>query len=158
MFKKLLKNNFIVHRSLPFIVHRSEFIVQKGVSIYLALIIMIILLAIGLGITTIIVFQMKMIRGMGDSVIALYAADTGIERALYGDGTPAPHYGPTPINGSSYEVNVFCCQQGTGTCLWGVGECSALGLTEDSTCNAFYLCYKSVGTYKGIRRAIETTR
>jgi len=56
---------------------------QKGVSLYLALMIMFILLAIGLGVSLIIVSQMKMIRGMGDSVIAFYAADTGIERALY---------------------------------------------------------------------------
>ena len=130
---------------------------QKGVSIYLALIIMIILLAIGLGITTIIVFQMKMIRGMGDSVVALYAADTGIERALYDGKNANSHYGPTPINGSSYEVGVVCCQSGTGICAWVAGECPS-GLIEDSTCNAFYLCYKSVGTYRGIRRAIEVTR
>jgi len=45
--------------------------------------IMFILIAIGLGISLIIVSQMKMIRGMGDSVVAFYAADTGIEHALY---------------------------------------------------------------------------
>jgi len=56
---------------------------QKGVSLYLALMIMFILIAIGLGISLIIVSQMKMIRGMGDSVVAFYAADTGIEHALY---------------------------------------------------------------------------
>ena len=128
---------------------------QKGVSIYLALIIMIILLAIGLGITTIIVFQMKMIRGMGDSVVALYAADTGIEMAL-DDDTPDPHYGPIFVGDASYEVDVFCCQSGIDPCLWGAGECP--GLEERTDCNAFYLCYKSVGTYRGIKRAIETTR
>lgn len=56
---------------------------DKGVSIYLTLMIMFILLAVGLGISTILVSQMKMIKGMGDSVIAFYAADTGIERILY---------------------------------------------------------------------------
>ena len=56
---------------------------KKGVSLYLALMIMFILLAIGLGVSLIIVSQMKMMKGMGDSVIAFYAADTGIERALY---------------------------------------------------------------------------
>ena len=134
---------------------------ERGISIYLALIIMIILLAIGLGITTIIVFQMKMIRGMGDSVVALYAADTGIERALYDGKNANSHYGPTPINGSSYEVDVVCCQSGIDPCLWGAGDClvECPGLTtEDPDCNASYLCYKSVGTYRGIRRAIEVTR
>jgi len=132
---------------------------EKGVSLYLALIIMTILLAIGVGISTIIISQMKMIGGMGDSVVAFHAADTGIERALYGDGTgiPASHYGPTFINSSSYEVDVVCCQSGIVPCAWGAGECPP-GLTEDSTCTASYFCYKSVGTYKGIKRAIEATR
>ena len=59
---------------------------QKGaVSLYLALMTMIIVLAIGLGITTIIISQMRMIRGMGDSVVAFHAADTGIEKILYED-------------------------------------------------------------------------
>lgn len=78
---------------------KMEFkISQKGaVSLYLALMTMIILLAIGLGITTIIISQMRMIRGMGDSVVAFHAADTGIERILYEDkmcyqatGCPSP--------------------------------------------------------------------
>ncbi|MBZ9569600.1 hypothetical protein KJA16_01615 [Patescibacteria group bacterium] len=69
---------------------------KKGVSIYLAIMIMFILLAIGLGISVIIVSQMKMIRGMVDSVIAFCAADTGIERILheaktcYRAGCPSP--------------------------------------------------------------------
>ena len=46
---------------------------------------MIILISIGLGISLIIVSQIKMIKGMGYSVVALYAADTGIERVLYED-------------------------------------------------------------------------
>jgi hypothetical protein len=56
---------------------------KKGVSLYLALIIMFILIAIGLGVSLIIVSQMKMMKGMGDSVVAFYAADTGIEHSLY---------------------------------------------------------------------------
>jgi hypothetical protein len=59
--------------------------IQRGVILYLALMIMTVLLAIGLGISTIILFQLRMIRGMGDSVKAFCAADTGIERILYED-------------------------------------------------------------------------
>ena len=55
---------------------------QKGVSLYLAVIIMLILLAIALGVSTILVGQIKTIRGMGNSVSAFYAADTGIETEL----------------------------------------------------------------------------
>ena len=78
---------------------------KQGVSIYLALVIMFILLAIGLGVSLIIVSQMKMIRGMGNSVVAFYAADTGIEHALYnyriqgGDGQVSGSVG-----GADYQV------------------------------------------------------
>ncbi len=134
----------------------SDFRLQKGVSIYLALMIMSILLAIGLGISLIIVSQMKTIKGMGDSVVAFYAADTGIERALY---EPMPSFGGD-VGDASYTVEVVCCCRGVGDCLFGVGECAGYGLEEDldCVCNAFYLCYTSVGTYRGIRRAIESTR
>lgn len=88
MFKKILKNNFIVHR--------STFNVQRGVAVYLAIVIMFLLLGIGVGLATILIGQIKIMSGIGDSVVAFYAADTGIERALYEDKrckqTPCPAY------------------------------------------------------------------
>jgi hypothetical protein len=103
---------------------------KKGVSLYLALIIMFILIAIGLGVSLIIVSQMKMIRGMGDSVVAFYAADTGIENSLYeqkqgGDGLISP---PESIGSASYEVN---------------------------SCGSN--CYKSLGKFGIVKRGIEIT-
>ena len=129
---------------------------ERGVSLYLALLIMAILLSIGLGMSAILFGQIKIIRGMGDSVVAFYAADTGIERALY---EPMPSFGGD-VGDASYTVEVVCCCRGVGDCLFGVGECAGYGLEEDldCVCNAFYLCYTSVGTYRGIRRAIESTR
>ena len=56
---------------------------NKGVSLYLAVVIMAILLAIVLGVSAILVSQIKIIRGVENSVIAFYAADTGIEDILY---------------------------------------------------------------------------
>jgi len=58
---------------------------QRGVSLYFSIIILSILLAIVLGLGTILVGQTRMIKGMGDSVGAFYGADTGIERVLYED-------------------------------------------------------------------------
>ena len=58
---------------------------QKGVSIYLALIIMVIFLAMSFGLTGILLSQKKMIRSMGYSINALGAADSGIEYLLYLD-------------------------------------------------------------------------
>ncbi len=105
---------------------------QKGVSIYLAIIIMFILLSIALGVSVIIVSQMKMIRGMGNSVIAFYAADTGIERSLYA----------TRLEGST------------------TGEVS--GSLSDPLADASYNVtspevdrWKSIGSFEGVKRAIE---
>jgi hypothetical protein len=88
------------------ILQTSDFTFQKGISLYLALIIMFILIAIGLGVSLIIVSQMKMMKGMGDSVVAFYAADTGIEQTLYqvrvGGGWSGDISGS--IDGASYYV------------------------------------------------------
>jgi hypothetical protein len=79
---------------------------KEGVSLYLALVIMSFLIAIGLGVSLIIVSQMKMMKGMGDSVVAFYAADTGIERTLYqvrrGGGWSGDISGS--VGGASYYV------------------------------------------------------
>lgn len=58
---------------------------QKGVSVFLAVMILTIILSVALGISTISVFQTKMIKGMNDSVTSFYAADTGMELVLYRD-------------------------------------------------------------------------
>jgi len=119
---------------------------QKGVSLYLAIIIMVILLAIVLGVATILVEQLKMIREMENSVIAFYAADTGIEEVLKAiinpedGGVPNPRYpttGQTSVGDAFYYVQVFSP---------GESDCSA---------SVSLYCIKSVGTYKGTRRAIE---
>ena len=110
---------------------------QKGVSLYLALMIMGVLLAIALGMSTIFIGQTKMLKEMGNSVIAFYAADAGIEKSLTqrNDPTPLDGYSETLDNGADYNLNV-------------------LGST-DSDCDAANYCIKSIGSYKGTKRAIE---
>ena len=102
---------------------------KKGVSLYLALMIMFILLAIGLGISLIIVSQMKMMKGMGDSVVAFYAADTGIEHSLYNKRVKGEtgEISDTPLGEASYEITKIF-----GENIW-----------------------QSVGTFKGVKRAVE---
>jgi len=116
---------------------------QKGVSLYLAIVIMVILLAAVLGVTTILVGQLRMIKEMENSVVAFYAADTGIEEVLkviiHDVGVPDPRYPLaagtyTPVGDASYYVEVF---------LPGAG------------CTASLYCVRSVGIYKETRRAIE---
>lgn len=119
---------------------------QKGVSIYLTLMIMAILMAISLGISALLLGQMEMIRRMGDSVIAFYAADTGIERELYEANPPPYNYsGYLDLNGNGVQdsqdasYNVFVIEPG-------------------SDCAGSSYCLRSIGVYKTTRRAIEVTR
>ena len=106
---------------------------ERGVSLYLALLIMAILLSIGLGMSAILFGQIKIIRGIGDSVVAFYAADTGIEEVLY-RGTDVSG---VLENGASYSAQV---------------------LLPGSECTASNYCIKSKGIFKESRRAIEITR
>ncbi len=121
---------------------------SKGSTIYFALMITIIILAIGLGLTAIIINQMKLARGTGDSVIALYAADTGIEQILFelsDDVFIDPECNPcsdTLINGASYEVTAV---------RGNVSE------TDDCPEKANW-CITSQGVYKNVKRAIMVNR
>lgn len=112
---------------------------NQGVSLYLTLVIMAILFSIGLMTSTILLDQIRMIKGMGDSVIAFYAADTGIEKVLLNRGNPQPILSGSPEgeldNGASCTVVVLP------------------GLTSD--CDADNFCIRSIGSYKDTKRAIE---
>jgi len=126
------------------------------VALYLALMVMGVLLALALGISAILLSQTKVIKEMGNSVIAFYAANTGIERALYIDRSICSSYeliadrvnclknevsnipsGDLKLdNGAQYELVVDA--GGEGTCPSGKTY-----------------CVKSSGIYKETKRAIR---
>jgi len=115
-----------------------------------------ILLAIALGVSTILFAQIRMIRGIGNSVIAFSAADTGMERALYDRAFPQSSYsgfldlnnnGIQDNDDSSYNVTVTQPRDG-----------GASGIPEDEDCSALYFCIKSIGKFEDIKRAIEVER
>lgn len=58
---------------------------QKGVSLIISFFVMIIIVAVVLSITTLLYNEIKMIRNIGNSVVAFYAADSGVEKILYYD-------------------------------------------------------------------------
>jgi len=117
---------------------------QKGISVLYVVFIASILLAISLGISAILIQQIKMMREIGYSVVAFYAADSGIERVLMDWQNPdlTPHYYSCflPIcslaNGATYEV--FVAGGGDGDCPID-----------------FNYCIKSIGEYQKTKRAIE---
>ena len=129
---------------------------ERGEALYLALMVMGVLLALALGISAILLSQTKVIKEMGNSVIAFYAANTGIERVLYIDRSICSSYeliadrvnclknevsnipsGDLKLdNGAQYELVVDA--GGEGTCPSGKTY-----------------CVKSSGIYKETKRAIR---
>jgi len=111
---------------------------NKGASLYLTIVIMSVLLAIVLGLSTILVGQIKILRGMENSVIAFYAADSGIEMVLLDRANPIGLDGcsGTLDNGAEYNITVEA--SGSGDCPSGINY-----------------CIKSTGSYKETSRAIE---
>jgi hypothetical protein len=125
---------------------------QKGATLYFAIIIMSILLASVFTVSSVVLLQIKTIRGAGDAIVAFYAADTGAETALSdlykGNMPPGGVYPATVIdNNASYEVQVT---QPTGGTIPNV--------PESGDCQVDYYCIKSTGTYRGTKRAVEVKR
>ncbi len=121
---------------------------QRGVIIFLAVITTAILLSIGLAITTILIGEIRIIRGIGNSVVAFYAADTGIEKALLDRENPSDVGSPSsPLlldNGAEYWVKAL--SPGDSYPSPGGKEC------DPNNDNA---CFYSFGTFRGVTRAIE---
>ena len=113
---------------------------ETGQTIYLALVVLSVILGIGIGLSSLLFYQLKMTKEIGDSVIALCAADSGVERALYAiyvEGELSFSTSTTLGNMASYQVSVF----------------------PSSSCAppVQYYCIKSYGIYKNTTRAIEAS-
>ena len=63
---------------------------QKGVSLFLALVVMTVFLSMGAGLGVVLIKQKKSIQGMDSSVVSFYAADSGIEKVFYLDSVGEP--------------------------------------------------------------------
>lgn len=109
---------------------------KKGISVLYAVFIASVLLAIGLGLSTILIQQIKMMRGIGYSVVAFCAADSGLEMVLLNRDNPSNIDEIFLPNGASYQVQVTA---------GGEGDCPG----------EFYFCIKSIGNYQETSRAIE---
>lgn len=125
---------------------------QEGISIFLAMMIMAMLLSVALGISTIFLGRIGSLAGVGTSVMAFYGAETGIEKALYEDikncinELPEDRFtcvatnfppGANLSNGASYTLEL---EMPGGNCTGGI------------------YCVKSTGTYKDSQRAIRIAR
>jgi hypothetical protein len=117
----------------------------KGTILYFAIVILSVIFTISIGLSLIIFGQIKIQREIGHSVIALCAADTGIERALYEIYTTTTA-NPFPFsfsgnldNGATFETNAYASSS---------GQCGT---------STLYYCIKSRGTFKETTRSIDAS-
>jgi len=144
---------------------------QKGVSLLITFFVMAISLAIVLGITVILLGEIKTIRGMGYSIKAFCAADTGLEKTIY--------YDRKVFDSLTQERGICSICTNCPDCA----SCSAVDV-EDGGCDSCTSCevsysnnlggeksfqieatvsqgslegdiFQSFGTYQTITRAIE---
>ena len=113
---------------------------ERGVSLYLTVFVMIVLLGIALGLSSAFFTQLELIRWIYDSLIAFYAAEAGIERQLYEGTLPPPpvSYSGTLSNGATYKVRVI--------------------LAAETECQGTEFCIESIGSYEQAQRAIWVER
>jgi Tfp pilus assembly protein PilX len=122
---------------------------SKGVSLYLAIITLSILLAISLGLISLLVIRFKMVGQLEDSVIALFAADSGMEKALFeiaNDFPESPPYSETLDNNATFVVTVKCSP--SFNCPLDPGG-------TDPQCDAPRYCIHSEGIFRETTRALE---
>lgn len=119
---------------------------QKGVSLYLTIVILSVLTAALLALITISISQIKIIWTLSDSVVAFYAADTGIEEMLMERESPDLSY-------SGYlDLNENGQQDETEDSFYEVTVSPTGG-----SCDADNFCVRSTGSYKDTKRTIEIT-
>jgi len=138
----------------------SDFRFQKGIALFLMVLIMSLILAIGLGISAILIEAIKIMEKIGYSVIAFYAADHGMEMSLYSLYHHSPpiaeHSGR--LDDTYYQTFIKCCNPNFKYCAFGGPEEPVCPLGPDHIdlqCHARYFCLKSLGSYKGVKRAIQ---
>ena len=138
----------------------TKFKNEKGISLLFVVLITSVILAVGMGISGILVQQTKMMREIGYSVISFYAADSGVERQLYDlykTSAEEQHHSQYTGNvmgdilSASYEVSAIC---GVNVIPADCPQGLTIALSEEE-CDAINICIKSTGNYKEIKRAIE---
>lgn len=129
----------------------NSFFLQRGVAIYLALVILTILLAIALGLSVIVFGQIYTARFVGYSVVALYAADSGLERELYEKNYLTQSVGYTYAQFFNLDGDG---QVGSGTCPTGIVDlddaCVQVTIRSLSP-----IMIDSAGYYKEVRRTLR---
>lgn len=121
---------------------------EKGVVLYLTVIVMALLLAMVLGLGSIFIGQLNILRGVGNSVIALYAAEAGAEKILRDDKT-------------GVDISTDCAT--AGACIGTIpgnllSTYEVIVAAAGGGCGATTYCLKASGTFENSTRKISVER
>lgn len=136
----------------------SHQIREQGASLYFTVIIMGVVLAMALGLSTLSFKAVKITGRIGKSPVAFYAADSGIERELElesGTGTP-PYSECLDLNGGGCSVND--CPDDLSDFGDACYEVTVISPGVSGCPSVSNYCIKSIGFYKKVRRAIRVVR
>jgi len=114
---------------------------EKGISLIITLFVMIIVLSVVLSISALLYSEVKIIRNIGGSVIAFYAADSGIEKVLYYD---RQNIAP----GKPRGICDVCtnCPSNSGTSAINCTPCNYTVVTNQADCDSCKNCKISFET------------
>jgi hypothetical protein len=87
---------------------------QKGISVYIAVIILGIISGIVFGLAVLFLGQIKTLKNIGDSARAFYSADSGIEHSLFNIRKEA---GNGIVSGSLDASSQYILYPCTGNCV-----------------------------------------
>lgn len=143
---------------------------EKGISLLITFFVMGIILSIILGITIILLSEIKIMRNIGYSVVSFYVADTGLEKTLFYDRKKVPengHRGICDICDSCTDC-ANCTKTGepdncspTNCIDCVISYSTAIDEEHSKIFNAITSIspardtFQSFGIYKGVSRAIE---
>lgn len=115
--------------------------IKKGSAFYFTILLLSIIMGISFGLNSILMSQINITRRAGNSVMAFYAADSGIEKVLNNRNDPESiseeEKNGELENGATYEIEIKN--------------------DSDAGCDARNYCIVSRGTYKETTRAIRVT-
>jgi hypothetical protein len=127
---------------------------ERGVSLYMTFMIMVLLFDIGFGMSALLLNQLDTLKGIGYSVLAFYATEAGIDRVLYIDQKEC----------ADNPDRVACLHSivdplGVQTLSNGAQYTLIIESPEgEGACTASTYCVKSVGTYQQASRAVRLGR
>jgi len=136
---------------------------QRGVALYITFMVVFALLGIVLGTSTILISQFGVLRGIGYSVLAFYATEAGVERALYIDNTVCLEV-ENHATCLADEFNIIGASP-PGSVLLSNGASYQLKAESpgDPGCTdadppGYNFCVRAEGNYKEVQRAVRVAR